>query len=254
MRFVHVFDVPPPFDRTAEVVERRGMRPRAHRSDHRRRRALASLVHLGGPARPPLMLGRRDRDLPRRCRLRSSDVDAATFLERELATAPRDGDGRVPLGLHPVRQRGSAGESTAAIDQAISRGTGCSRLLPEAGARRRYVRRCARGPSCSPPAGARDGRTLACIVRRVMRRLAPYAVAIGGVIGITAAIGFINSLASVPGLSAVYLLLLSCGLGRDGEEGRPSPAASPPSCSTTSFSSRRWARSPSAAPPQFSSS
>jgi two-component system, OmpR family, sensor histidine kinase KdpD len=40
------------------------------------------------------------------------------------------------------------------------------------------------------------------------RRLAPYAIAIGGVIGITAAIGLIASLASVAGLSAVYLLLV----------------------------------------------
>ena len=41
-----------------------------------------------------------------------------------------------------------------------------------------------------------------------MRRLAPYAVAIGGVIGITVAIAFIASLAAVPGLSVLYLLLV----------------------------------------------
>jgi len=41
-----------------------------------------------------------------------------------------------------------------------------------------------------------------------MRRLAPYAVAIGGVIVITAAIELIGSLASVQGLSAMYLLLV----------------------------------------------
>jgi two-component system sensor histidine kinase KdpD len=41
-----------------------------------------------------------------------------------------------------------------------------------------------------------------------MRRLVPYAVAIGGVIAITAAIELINSLAQVPGLSALYLLLV----------------------------------------------
>jgi two-component system, OmpR family, sensor histidine kinase KdpD len=41
-----------------------------------------------------------------------------------------------------------------------------------------------------------------------MRRLAPYAVAIVGVIGITAAIELIGSLASVQGLSAFYLLLV----------------------------------------------
>jgi two-component system sensor histidine kinase KdpD len=41
-----------------------------------------------------------------------------------------------------------------------------------------------------------------------MRRLAPYTVAIGGVIGITAAIELIGSLASVQGLSAFYLLLV----------------------------------------------
>jgi two-component system sensor histidine kinase KdpD len=41
-----------------------------------------------------------------------------------------------------------------------------------------------------------------------MRRVAPYAVAIGGVIAITAAIELITSLAAVPGLSALYLLLV----------------------------------------------
>ncbi len=40
------------------------------------------------------------------------------------------------------------------------------------------------------------------------RRLAPYAVAIGGALGITAAIALVTSLASVQGLSAVYLLLV----------------------------------------------
>jgi two-component system sensor histidine kinase KdpD len=40
------------------------------------------------------------------------------------------------------------------------------------------------------------------------RRLAPYGVAIAGVIGITAAIELISSLAPVPGLSALYLLLV----------------------------------------------
>jgi two-component system, OmpR family, sensor histidine kinase KdpD len=42
----------------------------------------------------------------------------------------------------------------------------------------------------------------------MMRRLAPYAVAIGGVIAITVAIELINSLASIAGLSALYLLLV----------------------------------------------
>jgi len=41
-----------------------------------------------------------------------------------------------------------------------------------------------------------------------MRRLAPYAVAIGGVIVITAAIWLIRSLGSVVGLSALYLLVV----------------------------------------------
>ena len=41
-----------------------------------------------------------------------------------------------------------------------------------------------------------------------MRRLAPYAIAVGGVIGITATIGLITSRASVQGLSALYLLLV----------------------------------------------
>ena len=42
----------------------------------------------------------------------------------------------------------------------------------------------------------------------MMRRLAPYPIAIGGAIGITAAIALIRSVTSVPGLSAVYLLLV----------------------------------------------
>ena len=41
----------------------------------------------------------------------------------------------------------------------------------------------------------------------MIRRLAPYALAVGGVIAVTAVIGMITSLASVPGLSAIYLLL-----------------------------------------------
>jgi two-component system, OmpR family, sensor histidine kinase KdpD len=40
------------------------------------------------------------------------------------------------------------------------------------------------------------------------RRLAPYAITIGGALGITAAIALVTSLASVQGLSAVYLLLV----------------------------------------------
>ncbi len=41
-----------------------------------------------------------------------------------------------------------------------------------------------------------------------VRRLAPYGVAVGGVLAITGAIGVITSLASVSGLSALYLLLV----------------------------------------------
>ncbi len=40
------------------------------------------------------------------------------------------------------------------------------------------------------------------------RRFAPYAVAIGGVMAITAVVWLVNSLTSVPGLSAIYLLLV----------------------------------------------
>jgi two-component system sensor histidine kinase KdpD len=42
----------------------------------------------------------------------------------------------------------------------------------------------------------------------VQRRLAPYSIAIGGTIAITVAIGLVTSQASVPGLSALYLLLV----------------------------------------------
>jgi two-component system sensor histidine kinase KdpD len=42
----------------------------------------------------------------------------------------------------------------------------------------------------------------------MMRRLAPYSVAIGGAIAITLAIALVTSQAEVPGLSAVYLLLV----------------------------------------------
>jgi two-component system sensor histidine kinase KdpD len=41
-----------------------------------------------------------------------------------------------------------------------------------------------------------------------MRRLTPYAIAVGGVIGITAVIWLVNSQASVSGMSAVYILLV----------------------------------------------
>jgi two-component system, OmpR family, sensor histidine kinase KdpD len=42
----------------------------------------------------------------------------------------------------------------------------------------------------------------------VMHRLAPYLIAIGGVVGITAAIALLTSLAAVSGLWAIYLLLI----------------------------------------------
>ena len=42
----------------------------------------------------------------------------------------------------------------------------------------------------------------------VIRRVAPYGVAVGGAVAITAAIGLITSVASVAGLSAFYLLLV----------------------------------------------
>src|SRR3979409_1066720 len=41
-----------------------------------------------------------------------------------------------------------------------------------------------------------------------MRRLPPYALAVIGAVAITAAIGFVVSIASVQGLSAAYLLLV----------------------------------------------
>jgi two-component system, OmpR family, sensor histidine kinase KdpD len=42
----------------------------------------------------------------------------------------------------------------------------------------------------------------------MLRRLAPYSIAIGGAIAITLAIALVTSLAAVPGLSAFYLLLV----------------------------------------------
>jgi two-component system sensor histidine kinase KdpD len=42
----------------------------------------------------------------------------------------------------------------------------------------------------------------------MMRRVAPYAVAVAGAIVITAAIGLVSSLAAIAGLSAIYLLLV----------------------------------------------
>ena len=45
-------------------------------------------------------------------------------------------------------------------------------------------------------------------MNRTLRRVAPYAIAIGGALMITAAIALITSVASVQGLSAVYLLLV----------------------------------------------
>ena len=42
----------------------------------------------------------------------------------------------------------------------------------------------------------------------MMRRLAPYAVAIGGVVAVTAVIGLVSTRFEVPGLSALYLLMV----------------------------------------------
>ena len=53
------------------------------------------------------------------------------------------------------------------------------------------------GPPAEPPN-----------LMHVQRRLAPYSIAIGGAIAITVAIGLVTSQASVPGLSALYLLLV----------------------------------------------
>src|ERR1700736_4320037 len=42
----------------------------------------------------------------------------------------------------------------------------------------------------------------------MMRRLAPYVIAIGGAVAITAAIALISSRTAIPGLAALYLLLV----------------------------------------------
>ena len=53
--------------------------------------------------------------------------------------------------------------------------------------------------SAGPPAES-------LIVTVMSRRLAPYVIAVGGAIVVTAAIALVNSLAAVPGMSALYLL------------------------------------------------
>ena len=89
VRLVHFFEVPPPFDRTAEVVERKGcdLEPIDPTTDEG---ALSLRAHIWAD-----QLGRLSRldgaiSIAKEVPVTVERVDAATFLERELA-APRNG-------------------------------------------------------------------------------------------------------------------------------------------------------------------
>ncbi len=121
VRFVHFFDVPPPLDRTAEVVERKGcdLEPVDPTSDDGAL-SLRSFIWAD-------QLGRLSRldgaiEIARAMPVKVERVDAATFLERELE-APRPGVATVVYHsvfiqylVEGVRRR-----ITAAIGQATSR-------------------------------------------------------------------------------------------------------------------------------------
>src|SRR5437879_13114279 len=68
------------------------------------------------------------------------------------------------------------------------------------------ARRTRATPTARRSSPWRPARRLVCT--KMMRRLAPYAVAVGGAIVVTGAIGAVNAAARVSGLSAVYLLLV----------------------------------------------
>ncbi len=123
VRFVHFFDVPPPLDRTAEVLERKGcdLEPIDPTSDDGAL-TLRSFIWAD-------QLGRLSRldgaiEIARQMPLHVERMDAATFLEREL-DAPRPDVATVVY--HSVffqyLTEGSRRRITAALDQAVSRAT-----------------------------------------------------------------------------------------------------------------------------------
>jgi hypothetical protein len=123
VRFVHFFDVPPPLDRTAEVVERKGcdLEPIDPTSDDGAL-TLRSFIWAD-------QLGRLSRldgaiEIARAIPLDVERVDAATFLERELDEPRPD---MATVVYHSVfvqyLSEGARRRITAAIDQAVSRAT-----------------------------------------------------------------------------------------------------------------------------------
>ncbi len=123
VRFVHFFDVPPPLDRTAEVLERKGcdLEPIDPTSDDGAL-TLRSFIWAD-------QLGRLSRldgaiEISRQMPLHVERMDAATFLEREL-DAPRPDMATVVY--HSVFAQylteGSRRRITVALDRAVSRAT-----------------------------------------------------------------------------------------------------------------------------------
>jgi hypothetical protein len=121
VRFVNFFDVPPPFDRTAEVVERKGcdLQPIDPTTDEGSL-SLRSFIWAD-------QLGRLSRldgaiEIAREMPAAIERLDAATFLERELDTRWA---GTATIVYHSVFiqyvNEGGRRRITSAIDQADSR-------------------------------------------------------------------------------------------------------------------------------------
>ena len=123
VRFIHFFDVPPPLDRTAEVVERKGcdLEPIDATSDDGALR-LRSFIWAD-------QLGRLSRldgaiEIAQEMPVSVEQMDAAAFLEREL-DGPRAEVATVVFHSIFVQYltEGIRRRITAAIDQAVLRGT-----------------------------------------------------------------------------------------------------------------------------------
>lgn len=120
VRFVHFFEVPPPLDRTAEVVERRGcdLEPIDPTTDEGSL-SLRSFIWAD-------QLGRLSRldgaiSITQEMPAKVERLDATTFLERELAT-PRPGMATVVFHSVFIQYAGDEEQSRIAsiIDQALS--------------------------------------------------------------------------------------------------------------------------------------